>query len=134
MQLSPDGRWLAYTSSESGIPQVYVRAFPPNGSRQQVSIDGGQSAAWSRDGHRLYFVHGRALYAASVSLLPDFTVLRREKLLEGDYSFPLGHRNYDVAPSGALIFMKPTADDVQIIVLHRWKGELRNRFAAAGQP
>lgn len=130
MQLSPDGRWLAYTSNESGISQVYVRAFPPNGSRQQVSIDGGQSPAWSRDGRRLYFVHGRALYAASVSSSPDFAVLKREKILEGDYAFPIGHRNYDVGPGGAFVFMKPTADDVQILVLHEWTQELRSQFAA----
>jgi len=55
-QLSPDGRWLAYMSDESGRDEVYVRRFPGGGSREQVSRDGGWNPAWSNAGDELFFV------------------------------------------------------------------------------
>jgi serine/threonine-protein kinase len=53
--LSPDGRWLAYNSNETGTNQVYVRPFPGAGARKLVSIDGGSEAIWSRDGKTLFY-------------------------------------------------------------------------------
>ena len=52
---SPDGRWLAYSSDESGVVQVYVQPYPALDSRHPVSVNGGGSPVWSRDGHRLFF-------------------------------------------------------------------------------
>ena len=52
---SPDGRWLAYSSNESGSNEVYVRPFPGPGGRWQVSTGGGRSPLWSRDGRELLF-------------------------------------------------------------------------------
>jgi Tol biopolymer transport system component len=55
-RLSPDGRWIAYVSNESGINQVYVRSFPTSGSVWQVSANGGARPRWQRDGRELLFV------------------------------------------------------------------------------
>ena len=52
---SPDGRWIAYTSLESGAYEIYVRAFPDKGHKRQVSTHGGTVAAWARDGRRLFY-------------------------------------------------------------------------------
>jgi Tol biopolymer transport system component len=52
---SPDGHWMVYASDESGTFQVYVRAFPDTGDRQQISSMGGTYPEWSRDGHTLFF-------------------------------------------------------------------------------
>src|SRR5579864_3202591 len=52
---SPDGRWLAYSSNESGVSQVYVRAFPDKGGHWQISSDGGTSPIFSRNGKELFF-------------------------------------------------------------------------------
>ena len=52
---SPDGRWLAYVSDESGTFQVYVRAFPDKGGKWQISNSGGMYPMWSRTGHELFF-------------------------------------------------------------------------------
>jgi serine/threonine-protein kinase len=52
---SPDGRWIAYTSNESGTYQVYVRAFPDKGGKWQVSNSGGSFPIWSRSGRELFF-------------------------------------------------------------------------------
>ena len=55
--ISPDGRWLAYTSNETGRPEVYVRTFPdPNQGKWQVSTSGGDQARWRRDGKELFFM------------------------------------------------------------------------------
>jgi len=55
-QFSPDGRWVAYQTNESGRPEVVVQSFPNPGTRRQVSIEGGTQPRWSRDGKELYFV------------------------------------------------------------------------------
>ena len=52
---SPDGRWMAYSSDESGTFQVYVRAFPDKGGKWQISNSGGTYPMWSRNGHELFF-------------------------------------------------------------------------------
>lgn len=67
---SPDGRWIAYTSFESGTPQVYVVAAPDSaaragGSKWQVSIDSGHSALWSSDGREIFFVDNASMLRAS---------------------------------------------------------------------
>jgi serine/threonine protein kinase len=65
--LSPDGRWLAYVSEESGSPQVYVQSFPDGAQRVQISSRGGTEPQWRRDGQELYFVRAdRMLMAAPV--------------------------------------------------------------------
>jgi hypothetical protein len=53
--LSPDGRWIAYTSTESGAEEVYVQPIPGPGPRLQVSVNGGQEAQWAPDGRTLYY-------------------------------------------------------------------------------
>jgi serine/threonine protein kinase/dipeptidyl aminopeptidase/acylaminoacyl peptidase len=66
--LSPDGRWLAYASSETGRNEVYVQPYPPTGERWQVSSDGGRQPIWRADGRELYFVgDDRRFYAVAVS-------------------------------------------------------------------
>jgi Tol biopolymer transport system component len=66
-QLSPDGRWLAYGSTESGRYETYVQPFPPTGARSQVSNAGGRQPLWRADGQELYFVSDdRKFYAVKV--------------------------------------------------------------------
>ena len=55
-RLSPDQRWLAYESNESGVREIYVDAFPSQGLRHQVSTSGGSQPRWRRDGRALFFV------------------------------------------------------------------------------
>jgi serine/threonine protein kinase/Tol biopolymer transport system component len=67
---SPDGRLFAYTSDETGLPQVFVQTFPPSGAKWQVSAAGGDEAAWRADGREIYFVGlDRVLYAVAVRSL-----------------------------------------------------------------
>ena len=66
-RVSPDGRWLAYGSSESGRSQLYVTSFPSGAGKWQVSISGGDMAAWRRDGREIYFASGSELTGAEVT-------------------------------------------------------------------
>jgi hypothetical protein len=63
---SPDGRWLAYVSDDSGRQEVYVRSFPQMGAPRRISISGGVWPRWARDGHELYFMERGRLLAVPV--------------------------------------------------------------------
>ena len=103
--LSPDGRWLAYQSDESGRNEVYVRAWPSLGMKVQVSQSGATEPAWSRDGRELFYRSGGAaepmLVAATFEWGPEPRVRSRTPLFSvASYEFATPHRNYDVFPDG----------------------------------
>jgi Tol biopolymer transport system component len=64
--VSPDGRWLAYVTDDSGHPEVYVRSFPKLGAARRVSVNGGLWPRWARDGRELYFMERGRLMAITV--------------------------------------------------------------------
>ncbi len=70
--LSPNGKWLAYTSDESGRFEVYVTAFPGPGGKWQVSNGGGSSSSWSGDGKQLYYVSGDKLMVVGIQNVENF--------------------------------------------------------------
>jgi eukaryotic-like serine/threonine-protein kinase len=65
-QFSPDGKWIAYQSDESGANQIYVQSFPPSGGKWQISTSGGTSPRWRGDGKELYYYNSGALWAAGI--------------------------------------------------------------------
>jgi Tol biopolymer transport system component len=66
-KLSPDGKWLAYTSAESKQLEVYVVSFPTPDAKFQLSTNGGRIPVWSRDGRELYFISGDSVTLGRVS-------------------------------------------------------------------
>src|SRR5207302_4251033 len=84
-KFSPDGKWLAYCSNESGTSQVYVQAYPGPGAKIQVSRDGGTDPVWKRTGGELYFRAGDKMMAVSVSTAPTFSAGRPQMLWQGHY-------------------------------------------------
>jgi Tol biopolymer transport system component len=77
--ISPDGRWLAYDSDETGVPEIYVRSFPEPGEKHRVSTAGGTGAQWSRDGRELLiftssqlFYGGGPIFSVAVETTPTF--------------------------------------------------------------
>ena len=64
--MSPDGRWVAYQSNETGRSEVYLRSFPGGGGKRQVSTQGGAEPRWSRDGRELFFINGQSVLSAKV--------------------------------------------------------------------
>jgi Tol biopolymer transport system component len=96
-RLSPDGRWIAYMSDESGRDEVYVQSFPVTGSKVQVSNGGASAPIWRRDGKRLFFIApDDSLMAADVSPGASLRVAPPTKL----FRFPRPVTTYDVAPDG----------------------------------
>lgn len=98
---SPDGRWVAFSSSVLGEVAVYVMPFPPTGRRWQVSVDGGSQARWRKDGSEIYYIApDRTLMAVSVkSGGGEFAVTGFNALFQ--LSFPYGaYHAFDAAADG----------------------------------
>ncbi|MBK5295412.1 MAG: PD40 domain-containing protein [Acidobacteriia bacterium] len=81
--ISPDGRYLAYTSDETQTQETFVRSFPAGEGKWMVSSKTGQRPRWSPKGDELYFLEGNSMMAARVHLQPSFSVLGVEKLFDG---------------------------------------------------
>jgi serine/threonine protein kinase len=124
---SPDGRWLAYASDETGRSEVYVRPFPGPGGKQQISADGGAEPLWSRDGREIFYRNGDRMMAASVTGAPALSVGVPRMLFQGSYArMPWGERNYDVAADGRFL-MLTTGDQstTELRVVLNWTEELK---------
>ncbi|TDI41410.1 MAG: hypothetical protein E2P02_15070 [Acidobacteria bacterium] len=127
--LSPDGRWLAYTSNESGEFEVYVRPFPNvNDQNWQVSTDGATAPAWGPNGRELFYLHGHEMVAVPVETEPSFRVGRPETLfLKQHLDFGWG-RPYDVGADGRFLMVTPVSEDQletrEIILVLNWFEEL----------
>jgi len=100
---SPDGRWIAYTSDESGRDEVYLQRFPELGNKRSVSTDGGVQPVWSRDGEMLYYRGSRSIMSVAISSREPYQVGAPEALFPDDFvrGQGLAHTSYDVAPVGA---------------------------------
>ncbi len=124
---SPDGRFFAYSSDETGRSEVYVQKFPPSGGKWQISTDGGDQALWRADGKELYFLsNDRKLMAVDVTLGGDVQVGVPKVL------FPVrvpangisdNRSQYIPAPDGTRFLVLATADDRQdqpAVVVLNW--------------
>ena len=124
--ISPDGQWLAYCSDLTGQYEVYVNGFPEPGRRRKISVDGGTSPIWSRDGRELFYRYGDALVAARVSTSGSFSLQSRTVLFEGNYSEWPYHSDHDVAPGGQRFVMirRDEAQDLRLVVVLNWIDEM----------
>lgn len=98
--ISPDDRWLAYVSNETGRDEVYVRPFPEGGGRWLVSAAGGTEPRWRRDGLELFYRNADTLIAVQVRTQPYFAVGQRIALFTGAYLASPRHATYDVDQDG----------------------------------
>jgi hypothetical protein len=126
---SPEGRWLAYGSTESGDFQVYVRAFPDKGGEWQISSSGGSYPMWSHSGPS-YTVQGD-------SFVPDKPRVWSETLLANTVN---SRKNVDLAPDGKRIVAVMPAEGGEgqqsrnhVVFLENFFGELRRRAPAGGK-
>jgi Tol biopolymer transport system component/predicted Ser/Thr protein kinase len=129
---SPDERFVAYTSNESGRNEVYIRSFPDGGGRRQVSLQGGLEPHWRADGKELFYVEGDSLMAVPVTTSPSLTIGVPVTL----FSAPsLGGftGNYDVTPDGdRFILVEPVRDEGDVFeprirIVENWYEEFRDR-------
>jgi Tol biopolymer transport system component len=135
--VSPDGRWIAYESLDSGQIEVYVRPYPKtDGGRWRVSRNGGRQAAWSRDGRELFYRdYGGALIAVPVPPGPRFlpgeqmTILAAQTIYAGSGA-AITSRTYDVSPDGSRFLMIRIGNgnrQSSLIVVQNWSEELKAR-------
>jgi serine/threonine protein kinase/Tol biopolymer transport system component len=125
---SPDGRWLAYTSDESGRDEVYVRSFPASGAKRQVSVEGGVEPVWNPMGGELFFRSGNRIMGVTIRTEPVLTLSRPRMLFDGPYkwsSSAFGARNYDVAPDGQrFVVLTAPAAPARLHIILNWFEEL----------
>ena len=133
-QISPDGRWIAYVSDESGASEVYVRPFPEvNKGKAQVSTSGGDSPLWSPDARELYYRSGDAVMMVPVESGPAFKPGKATVLFQGTYSgtgVVSQVSLWDISPDGKrFLMMKEIATEAprKINVVVNWFEELKQR-------
>jgi len=133
-EVSPDGRWMSYGSTQSGRYEVYVTSYPEMRGRWQVSTGGGRQAAWSRDGRELFYRDfAGALITVPVKLSPTFQAGQGRRLfLDPAYrgaGSSLSDRTYDVSPDGRRFVMIRNLDESRpsLVVVQHWFDELRQR-------
>ncbi len=131
---SPDGRWLAYVSDESGRPEVYVQPYPGPGGKWQISPDGGTEPTWRRDGRELFYRNGSKMIAVQIDAQTTFTAGKPTMLFDREYltsPFPATGIAYDVTAEGQRFLMVKEAtqstSDTQINVVLNWFEELKRR-------
>ena len=135
--LSPDGRWVAFNSDQSGEPEVYVRALAGDGEMVQVSQSGGSEAVWGPDGRELFYRGGEGrpqLMVAEVRTTPRLEVTSRRALF--DMAEMLGsnpHANYSISPDGKTFAMVRRSPATRIMVIQNLPELVRRLSANAGQ-
>ena len=130
-KFSPDGRWIAYVSDESGQYEVYVRPYPPGPGKWQVSTHGGEHVIWSRDGKELFYRNGNKWMAVAVHLEPEFKPETQRLLFEGPYAM-VGGQSYDVTPDGQrFLLLEPikqgAAPVTHLNVVLNWFEEVKRK-------
>ena len=113
-QFSPDARYVAYTSRESGRSEVYVRSFPPDGRKWQISTEGGEEPIWAESGRTLFFSRGRTWYAVPVTIGPSFSFERPRAMFEGPYLNVPG-MGYDVLPGDASFILVRELEQPELV-------------------
>jgi serine/threonine-protein kinase len=142
-RVSPEGRYMAYTSNESGRSQVYVRPFPDvdEGGRWQISTGGGDSPLWSREGGELFYRNGDAAMVVSVKTQPAFSLETPKLLFRGMYvpsniktNDPQSN-TWDISPDGKRFLMMKESGSSEsaargprrINIVLNWFEELKQR-------
>jgi serine/threonine-protein kinase len=120
---SPDGRWLAYVSDETGQSEVFVQPYPSLDAKWHISSGGGTHPKWGK--HELYYRTGRQFMAVPFRTEPTFVPESPQLLFSGEFA-----DGYDVAPDGRFIMIQ-VAPDVsparEITLVHNWTEELKQR-------
>jgi serine/threonine-protein kinase len=126
---SPDGRWLAYVSDESGQQEVYVQPFPGPGPKYRISTNGGTEPVWARRGGELFFRNGTQMMVVAVTTQPRFAAATPTALFSQPFALVAGRVNYDVSPDGQrFIVVGPSESEQpagQLNVVLNWFEELK---------
>lgn len=127
--LSPDRRWLAWCSNESGVQnEIYVASFPDMGSKRLVSRGGGTEPRWSRNGRELFFKSGDQLMSVAVPPGPSFLPGDPHPLFSlAGFRAARNRPQYDVAPDGRFVMIRQSGRVSGVVYAERWFAELQAR-------
>jgi hypothetical protein len=126
--VSPDGRWLAYTSDQSGRTEEWDRPYPGPGVPVRVSTNGGTEPVWSRTGHELYYLEGQRVMAVAVGPGVTFGFKPPAWLFDSRYRIFGQPWSYDVSADGRFLMIKQTTEartSPQVVVVLNWHEELK---------
>lgn len=129
-RFSPNRRWVAYVSDESGRQEVYVRAFDGSGEKTRISTNGGSRPCWRRDGAELFYLAGdNQLMAASVKMGATFEAGAPVALFRIDSpGWQIGGNAFDVTPDGQRFLIQtgvPGAQSLPFTVVTHWTADLK---------
>jgi Tol biopolymer transport system component len=134
-EISPDGKWLAYVSTESGTPELYVQAYPRGGNKIRVSTDGADEAIWLANGKELLFRSGFKFLSAAVRSAMPFRIDPPGVLFEakpGEYDATAPIRSWDATADGRKFVIArsvPSKEQpvVRLNLIANWKLDLERR-------
>ena len=123
-RFSPDGKWIAYSSDESGTPEIYVQPFP-SGVKKRISTGGGRLPRWRKDGKELFYISGTRMMAMSVNPAAEFEVTTPRVLFEeSNLSYQTNNRaGYAVSGDGQRFLINSVVDETgstPISVIVNW--------------
>jgi serine/threonine-protein kinase len=131
-KISPDGRWMAYLSNESGLDEIYVESYPERGRKWTISTEGGTEPNWSTDGSELFYRQGDQMMVVDVELGDEFSASKPRPLFEGRFEVGvIGNPDYDVTSDGERFLMvkrDEASAPVELHVILNWDQELRQLF------
>jgi serine/threonine-protein kinase len=146
-RFSPDGKWVAYCSNESGRNEVFVQQWPGPGPKIKISSEGGTDPIWSRNGKELFYRNGNKMMAVQVATQPVFKPSKPQLLWEAPYAHGMSSScgppgttegNYDVASDGSRFLMiKDLSEDLvstRIVVVLNFAEELKALASAQKHP
>ncbi len=126
---SPDGRWIVFTSNQSGQDEIYVKPYPSEGGMIQISMNGGREPLWARDGSELFYRNGDKMMVVSFQTEPTLKAGAPTLLFEGTYVYsPFSWASYyDISPDGERLLMikQEEGEPGQINVVLNWFEELK---------
>jgi len=131
-KISPDGRWLAYVSNESGRKEIYVQPFPTFEKRWLISNEGGNEPTWRGDGKELFYRNGYRMMSVLIKANTEFRAGTPQVLFEAEYDLhEFDDQNYDVTRDGqrfAMIQTEGTTEIARIHIVTNWFKELQRKM------
>jgi dipeptidyl aminopeptidase/acylaminoacyl peptidase len=128
-RFSPDGKWIAYASDESGRNEIYIASFPGGSNQVQISAKGGRQARWRRDGKEIFFVapDGKLMAAPVISKGSLLEAASATALFEIHDTAADSIATYDAAPDGERFVVVDRQFPTSITLLMNWKNLLKNK-------
>ena len=128
-RLSPDGRWIATVSYQSGRTDVFLRPLAADTPSVPVTVFGGSEPVWGSAGNELFYQSGDSLYVAALRLTPTPAINSRTFLLrDADFSRRRFATNYDVFPGGArFVMIRPETQRTEATIVLNWFQDVRRR-------